>query len=309
MISPAVIAAANAVSIAEVVGRVVELKRDYGLCPFHNERTPSLHVYRARNVFCCFGCGAKGGPIEFLRRFERVDFKTAVSRLVNGRVITVARDHSARERAPREAEVPALVSELWDGATSPNLASFCLSSRGIAPRALPEALRGHPRVWCAEAHEYRPAMLAAITDGLGRITAVQRTWLTARIEYDGHTQFLKGARPPDLGAPKKCLGSLGSGAVRLSAAGAVLGLAEGVESALAAANLYRLPVWATCGAHRLGSVELPEVVQRVIIFGDRGSSGEAAAAKAESLYRRRGYQVQVEYPAPAYSDFAEQVMR
>lgn len=309
MISPAEIAAARAVPIAEVVGRVVELKRDYGLCPFHNERTPSLHVYRARNVFCCFGCGVKGGPIEFLRRFERVDFKTAVSRLVNGRVITVARDHSARERAPREAEVPALVSELWGGATTPSLASFYLSSRGISLKSLPEAIRGHERVWCAEVLEYRPAMLASITDGLGRITAVQRTWLTERLEYDGHTEFPKGARPPDLRAPKKCLGSLGTGAVRLAAAGAVLGLSEGVESGLAAANLYRLPVWATCGAQRLSSIELPKVVERLIIFGDRGPAGESAAAKAESLYRRRGYQVQTEYPDPAFGDFAESVSR
>jgi hypothetical protein len=89
---------------------------------------------------------------------------------------------------------------------------------------------------------------------------------------------------------------MGNGAVRLAAAGETLGLCEGVESALAAAKLYRIPCWAVCGKERLGHVELPQIVRDVVIFGDPDMPGLAAAAKAESTYRRRGYAVQSVFP-------------
>ena len=57
-------------NIVDVVGRVVPLKRtgsNYkGICPFHNEKTPSFVVSEAKQIFTCFGCGATGDAIEFM---------------------------------------------------------------------------------------------------------------------------------------------------------------------------------------------------------------------------------------------------
>jgi putative DNA primase/helicase len=303
VISPSEIAAARAVPIARLVGEVVTLGRDgFGLCPFHLDHRPTnFHIYPAANIFKCFACDASGDPIAWVQRIRRVDFPTAVRQLVGSWQPQGTRPQLPllpTRKASRETEVPSLVSELWRGAIAPNLAKWYLESRGIVLKALPEALRGHKRVWNTEASEYRSAMLAAITDAAGRITAVQRIYIEPRLVYDGATEFSKGARAADLKKPKLTFGPMGSGAAKLAAAGEILGLSEGVESALAAAALYRLPVWATCGASRLGSVALPAQVRHVVIFADNdpNDAGRAAAAKAEQAYRRRGYGCQVEFP-------------
>lgn len=314
MITDAEIAAARAVPIADVVAAVLPLKRDFGLCPFHDERRPSFHVHRASNTFCCFGCGAKGDAIEFVRLTKRVDFPTAVRELSgnlewrSGGRLGAAKSQPIQQKAPRETEVPSLVLDLWRTATAPRLAQFYLESRGIGQKVLPDALRGHEAVWCKEVQRRRPALIAAVTAPDGALCAIQRTWIESRLEFDGEISYERGSRCTDLSAGKKCLGPLGSGAVKLAAAGEVIGIAEGVESALAAAKLFRLPVWATCGSQRLDQIEFPEVVKHIVIFGDNDplrphkvtgrpySPGRDAAAKAESAYRRRGYSCQVEMP-------------
>ncbi len=64
--------------IVAVVGEYVRLKRSganyVGLCPFHEERTPSFYVSPARNAFYCFGCQEKGDVIDFLRKMEGKSF-------------------------------------------------------------------------------------------------------------------------------------------------------------------------------------------------------------------------------------------
>jgi DNA primase len=270
-----------------------------GPCPFHNEATPgAFKVYPPPKFdwhYHCFSCGAHGSAIDYVMLTKRLTFPDAVRELVGAKIPAGLASVTAK-KASRATEVPSLVLDLWRTATAPRLAQFYLESRGIAQKALPTALRGHKAVPCKETGTKRPCMLAAITDAAGRITAIQRTWLEDRLVYDGQTNFEKGARAAGLEAPKKTLGPMGNGAVRLSAAGEVIGLCEGVESSLAAAKLFRIGVWATCGAARMGSIELPDVVRHVVIFGDNDEPGRAAAAKAESAYRRRGYSVQVEMP-------------
>ncbi len=73
------------VGLAEVVGRRTKLTkkgREYsGLCPFHNEKTPSFTVNEEKGFYHCFGCGANGDLIEFVKQTEGVSFPEAVERL------------------------------------------------------------------------------------------------------------------------------------------------------------------------------------------------------------------------------------
>lgn len=68
--------------LAEIASSYVNLKRSgknlTGLCPFHNEKTPSFHVYTENNTFYCFGCGAGGDVITFIRQIENLDYWEAV---------------------------------------------------------------------------------------------------------------------------------------------------------------------------------------------------------------------------------------
>lgn len=68
--------------LSEVVASYVNLKHSgrnlVGLCPFHNEKTPSFNVYPENGSFYCFGCGAGGDVITFVRRIENLDYMEAV---------------------------------------------------------------------------------------------------------------------------------------------------------------------------------------------------------------------------------------
>lgn len=72
-------------NIEDVISTYVTLKRRgatlVGLCPFHNEKTPSFTVYPATQSFYCFGCGAGGDAITFVKKIENLDYLDAVKTL------------------------------------------------------------------------------------------------------------------------------------------------------------------------------------------------------------------------------------
>ncbi|HET6209761.1 MAG TPA: DNA primase, partial [Jatrophihabitans sp.] len=73
-------------AIAEVIGEHVQLRNAgggnlKGICPFHDEKSPSLSVSPARNLFHCFGCGVGGDVIRFVERIEHLSFSEAVENL------------------------------------------------------------------------------------------------------------------------------------------------------------------------------------------------------------------------------------
>ena len=75
----------NAAQIEDVVGDFVDLKRRgsnrIGLCPFHNEKTPSFVVSPAKNIYKCFGCGKAGDPVKFLMEHEHFSYPEALRNL------------------------------------------------------------------------------------------------------------------------------------------------------------------------------------------------------------------------------------
>jgi len=75
----------DASDILDVVSKYVDLKKRgqnyFGLCPFHNEKTPSFSVAPAKEIFHCFGCGTGGSTIDFIMEYEKIGFIEAVQRL------------------------------------------------------------------------------------------------------------------------------------------------------------------------------------------------------------------------------------
>ncbi len=95
------------VSLADLVGKRVRLirkGREYGgLCPFHNEKTPSFYVVEDKGFFHCFGCGAHGDAIGFVMRSENLDFIEAIERLAGIAGIQVPQQTPLeREKAQRQ---------------------------------------------------------------------------------------------------------------------------------------------------------------------------------------------------------------
>ena len=90
------------INIVDVVGRVVALKRaganHKGVCPFHNEKTPSFVVSEQKQIFTCFGCGASGDVIKFTQRYYNLDFNEAVDKLAGEYGITIKRSSFGEDR-------------------------------------------------------------------------------------------------------------------------------------------------------------------------------------------------------------------
>src|SRR4029077_9647376 len=129
-------------SLGDLVGRRVRLVRRGrelgGLCPFHNEKTPSFYVVEDKGFFHCFGCGAHGDAIGFRMRAEHLDFIEAVERLAAEAGIAVPqqtpqeRERAQRQRTLIEALAAAAVfyeAQLW-GPSGPRARDY-LTARGL----------------------------------------------------------------------------------------------------------------------------------------------------------------------------------
>jgi DNA primase len=94
--------------IEEVVGDFVHLKRRgvsmIGLCPFHNEKTPSFTVSPSKGIFKCFGCGEAGSSVDFLMKHEHLSFPQAVKWLAQKYHIEIEEEEQTPEQIQSENE-------------------------------------------------------------------------------------------------------------------------------------------------------------------------------------------------------------
>ena len=93
--------------IVEVIGEYVRLKRSgnsyMGLCPFHNEKTPSFSVSPDKQLYYCFGCHSGGNVFTFIREYNNTDFQEALSILADRCGVTLPeRDMTADEEEARD---------------------------------------------------------------------------------------------------------------------------------------------------------------------------------------------------------------
>jgi DNA primase len=98
----------NRLTLSAVVGRRVKLvkrgREHSGLCPFHNEKTPSFTVSDDKGFYHCFGCGAHGSAIDFVMNVEGLSFPEAVERLAAQAGLQVPQDRPEdRQRAEKRA--------------------------------------------------------------------------------------------------------------------------------------------------------------------------------------------------------------
>lgn len=272
----------------EIVERLGgEWQRNGGLCrcPAHDDRTPSLSVRpgERRLLFHCFAGCETGKVLRALSALQLLD-----SGPERGGIDTAPSpaDPGARHRGAAE--------RLWSAAVpiqgSP--AETYLRSRGLALAV--SDLRYHPRTPYGRGAQaiFRPSLLAAVRDDAG-LVAVHRTFLDPG-----------SGRLADLPLPKRALGRLGQGAVRLRPPrGGTLGWAEGIESAMAATQLTGIPCWATLGTERFARVTLPPSVRRLVLFLDNDAGGRRAEMLAREEQRGSEVRVEARYPEAVSADW------
>lgn len=105
--------------IARIVGETVTLKRSganyLGLCPFHQEKTPSFSVHATKQFYYCFGCGAKGDVFRFVMELEKVAFPEAVRRVAQRMGIPVPVQQREEVASP-EAKLRKALEEIHEKA-------------------------------------------------------------------------------------------------------------------------------------------------------------------------------------------------
>jgi hypothetical protein len=234
-------------------------------CPAHDDRSPSLSVRvgNRRLLFHCFAGCSTGSVLRALRARGLINARTPFpSCNSSDHVWACAANHNLGAAV-----------RLWKDA---HPLEGTLAARYLMQRALSAGsaeLRYHPRTACGPlaGAVFLPAMLAAVRDDNG-IVAVHRTFLDPI-----------SARLGSIADPKRALGHLGGGAVRLAPSGRTLGLAEGIENALAATLLTGIPCWATLGTERFARVRLPSGLKRLVLFLDHDGGGMRADRLARTV--------------------------
>jgi DNA primase len=152
----------DAIDMVDLVSAKTDLRRVgsrfTGLCPFHDERTPSFSVNAEEKLFYCFGCQAKGDAIGFVEQAEGLDFPEAVEMLADRYGVKLERendDPQAEERRRRRARLHSLLSRaaryyatyLWDSREAGPAREY-LAGRGLGEQVLRDFGVGYsPRAW------------------------------------------------------------------------------------------------------------------------------------------------------------------
>ncbi|WP_419902343.1 CHC2 zinc finger domain-containing protein [Kiloniella sp.] len=195
--------------ISEIVGQYVDLQAGKqnemeGLCPFHDEATPSFTVTDQKKFYHCFGCGAHGDAILFLKEINGWDFPKAVKEVAYFAGMEVREGHAPKPKKPkvvvdkkkqkaaRDRKIYN-AKRIWTDAQIPEgtPVEYYLLDRGLNLEKLggiPPTIRYHPKLRYTEIINgklqdfgFFPAMVGqvvAIIEGHPRIVGIHRTFLT-----------------------------------------------------------------------------------------------------------------------------------
>jgi putative DNA primase/helicase len=263
-----------------------------------------------RGGYYCSRCGA-GDGFKLLQRVHGWDFRTARDRVIeaaglsshNRTLNTVAGTNPVHSRtaadhqptAQLSARVKRLRTELCRLEDCPDAVAY-LSSRGLWPAAAHTTLKAHPSVEYYDAGQRVdrfPALIVDVRDFTGDLVTAHVTYLANGAKLASHK-------------PRKILSPMvgrESCAVRLyRVSGDSMGIAEGLETAIAASVLHDMPTWAALNTSLLAKFKPPVGVDRLVVFADRDLPGITAAAAV--LERLQGkVRVEIRTPPAPHKDW------
>jgi hypothetical protein len=255
-------------------------------CPAHADASPSLIISDRADgagirVNCFAGCDFRD-VLDALRQRGLIDDRAP------------SRDAAPVRRCEpvEHIEPDPKALALWRSAEpiADTLAHRYLRARGLmidpppSLRFLPTA-EYLPRI-------FLPAMIAGLQAPDRRVIAAQVTFLDPR-----------GDRKAQGATPRRTFGKMHGAAVRLGPAGDVLGMAEGVETALAAQQLTGIPCWACLGSQRMARVVIPDAAREINLFGDNDEPGRLAVEQAAKVHAHR--RVVKRFPPENFGDYAD----
>ncbi len=195
---------------------------------------------------------------------------------------------------PLDEERVARARRLWEesSALKHSVAEAYLRRRAVAAGLWESsALRFHPRMTSLDDRAKRPALVAAISDAQGALQGVQVTLLSAH-----------GTAKAALATPRRVIGKMLGGTVRLAEAHDELAVGEGVETMLTASEVFGVPAWAALSVDNLSRLVIAHPLRRLIIAADNDDAGMRAA---QSLRARMtgSTRVEIEAAPPGFNDW------
>ncbi|MGB3314095.1 MAG: primase-helicase zinc-binding domain-containing protein [Albidovulum sp.] len=249
-----------------------------------------------RGTYICNQCGA-GDGMKLLMAVRQWDFATA-AREVEAIIGRVAGELAPR--APSEDENRKKLREVLSSCRPiqrGDPVDRYLSARGLEEHIYPSDLLTCERCWFEDGVFY-PAMVAIVRDAFGKEINLHRTFLG------------DGCKAP-VDSPRRFMpGTLGEGScIRLGPVNRILGIAEGIETALAASHRFMMPVWSALNAAMLQKWVPPLGVEEIVIYGDNDENftGQAAAYSLAHRFRLKGIAASVSIPLRSGTDWADYI--
>ncbi len=248
-----------------------------------------------RGTWICNQCG-HGNGVDLVMRVKGLQFIEA-KKLIEEQLPSARVDLGTRKRDTGSTERFVAMWRAGQQLDGRDPASWYLARRGIAVLDFP-ALRYLPRAkyWHDDKRVAEHPAMAAIFSAPDKAShTVHFTYLTP----EGRKASLDPARKLAPGPVPA------GGAVRLFPSAETMGIAEGIETALSAAQLFGVPVWAALTAGALVKWQPPETCKCVIVFGDHDESftGQASAYALAHRLRKDGYHVDVRFPEEVGNDW------
>jgi len=270
------------------------------LCPSHSGHSLFLRDGKGGKLLAkCFGGCSWTEILDGLREQGLVDQrKDDTNRAAELRRIEEERIKAETERLHRRIARSRDLYRKGEPASGMPVENF-LRTRGIVGRP-PSALRFLPlcprRADPRYDKAYYPAMLAPIVNLRGKQIGCHKTFL----KPDGSG---KADLPKEL--QRETCGQFKTGAIRLAPVSARLLIAEGIETTLAAMQMFGLPGWAAICARGIETLEMPAEVRDVIIAADNDASGagQRAALIAQKRWQSEGRSVRILLPPNIGEDF------
>ena len=317
--------------IVRVVGEYVRLKKSgqnfTGLCPFHNEKTPSFSVSSAKQFYYCFGCGAGGDIFKFVMEMDKITFPESVRAVAEKCGIAIPRE---RERTPEERkenqqrtslvelhrEAAAYFVEQLNGTPEGRAAKAYLLDRGLDSEAMARfgigfAPSGGEALLRAFKQKYPEKVLEASglfsRDQNGRLFDRFRRRVIFPIANDSGKIVAFGGRalgddlPKYLNSPETPIYTKSNVLYHLDRAKESLRqrdfavLVEGYMDAIAVARASFSNVVASCGT----SLTEPQVkllnrfTRRIIVNYDPDTAGQAATERSLAILLEQGAELRV----------------
>lgn len=255
---------------------------------------------KGRGSWICT-CGSGDGWM-LLQEVLHCDFKAALEQV--GPLITNVVPSCARKEGKISKEFLRNIFVNSAPATHECLVGRYLKFRGL--KTIPGCLRYTKKCYHSETQREHDAMLAVVTLPDGRATTMHRTYLSPESGRLSGVEDQKKLLP--------CLDEGKGGAIRLfEPRDGIIGVAEGIETAIACYELFDIPTWSAVSAPMMANFEPPAGTKKVYIFGDNDShrtyAGQAAAyALAKRLLEVKKISVEVHIPDMA-DDWLDELNR